>query len=182
MTKSLKLLTLSAVIVMLSGCSMLTGLTTGLPTGIKPINHFKLNQYLGTWYEIVRLDNSFERGLSKVTATYSLRDDGGVSVLNKGYNAKQKSWSEASGKAYFVHEDKNIGHLKVSFFGPFYASYVVVDTDTEHQQYAIVSGYNRDYLWLLSRTPSVSDEIMDKFMTLAKDKGFNMDELITVSH
>ena len=178
MTKLLKVLTLAAVITLLNGCTMLT---TGLPAGIKPINNFKLEQYLGTWYEIVRLDNSFERGLSKVTATYSMREDGGVSVLNKGYNAKHDSWNQADGKAYFVQDD-NIGHLKVSFFGPFYASYVVVDTDGNHQQFAIVSGYNRDYLWLLSRTPTVTDAVMDKFITLAKDKGFDMDELITVSH
>lgn len=178
MTKLLKIITLSAVVIILSGCTILT---TGLPANIKPINNFNLDQYLGTWYEIVRLDNSFERGLTKVTATYSMRDDGGVTVLNKGFNAKHDSWKEADGKAYFVQDD-NVGHLKVSFFGPFYASYVVVDTDANHQQFSIVSGYNKDYLWLLSRTPTVSDEIKEKFMTLAKDKGFDMNELITVNH
>ena len=173
MTKYIKLISIIAVIMLLTAC-------TSLPTGIKPVNNFNLDKYLGTWYEIARIDNSFERGLTKVTATYTMRNDGGVNVLNKGYNAKHDSWKQAEGKAYFI-EDEKIGHLKVSFFGPFYASYVVVDTDAKHQQFAVVSGYNKDYLWLLSRKPTVSDEVMNDFMALAKNKGFNMDELILVA-
>lgn len=173
MIKFIQILTLMVLTVLLTGC-------TSLPSGVKPVSNFKLNQYLGTWYEIARVDNSFERGLTKVTATYSLLDDGGVKVLNRGYNAKTDSWKQAEGRAYFVDSDK-VGHLKVSFFGPFYSSYVVMDTDENHQQFAVVSGYNKDYLWLLSRTPQVSQQVMDEFIALAKNKGFNMDELITVN-
>jgi apolipoprotein D and lipocalin family protein len=87
-----------------------------------------LERYLGKWYEIARLDHSFERGLEKVSATYSLRDDGGVRVENRGFSQKKNTWKAAEGKAYFVR-DSNEGYLKVSFFGPFYGSYVIFELD-----------------------------------------------------
>lgn len=154
---------------------------TSIPTGVTPVKQFDLDRYLGTWYEIARIDNRFERGLSKVTATYSLREDGGVTVLNRGYNAEDNEWKEAEGKAYFVG-DKDIGHMKVAFWGPFYASYIVLDTDASHQEYAFVSGHNKEYLWLLSRTPQVSNEILTKFMALAESQQYNTDDLIQVKH
>lgn len=111
-----------SVVFILSGC-------VGIPEGIKPVENFQLERYLGTWHEIARLDHSFERGLSKVTADYSLREDGGINVVNRGFSADNNAWQEAQGKAYFVNEaDK--GHLKVSFFGPFYGSYIVFELDT----------------------------------------------------
>ena len=95
----------------------------GVPDNVKVITSVDANQYLGTWYEIARLDHSFERDLEKVTANYSLRDDGGIKVINKGFNSKTKLWKEAEGKAYFVDppnlDKTNTGKLKVSFFGPF---------------------------------------------------------------
>lgn len=162
------------IILLLSGC-------TGLPNDIRPVDGFMVNQYLGKWYEIARLDHSFERGLDKVSAEYSLRDDGGLKVINRGYSAKDNRWKEAEGKAYFVTtQDK--GYLKVSFFGPFYGSYVVFELDKDNYQYAFVSGYNKSYLWLLSRTPTVSDELIDKFVKTSNKLGFNTDELIFVKH
>ena len=95
-----------------------------MPERVTPVESFELNRYLGKWYEIARLDHSFERGLERVTAEYSLRDDGGISVVNRGYSIEDDEWKVAEGKAYFVN-DKNLGYLKVSFFGPFYGSYVV---------------------------------------------------------
>ncbi|QTH63914.1 lipocalin family protein [Psychrosphaera ytuae] len=154
---------------------------TGVPDKVTPVNNFDLNRYLGTWYEVARLDHSFERGLSQITATYSLKDDGGVRVLNKGYDVEEKEWREAEGKAYFV-DASDVGHLKVSFFGPFYGSYVVFELDQEEYQYAFVSGPDTSYLWFLSRTPEVSPELMNKFKTLAKEKGFDTSKLIFVEH
>ena len=87
-----------------------------MPAGVTPVAGFELERYLGKWYEIARLDHSFERGLSRVTAEYSLREDGGVRVLNRGYSAEKGEWDEAEGKAYFV-ETPDLGYLKVSFFG-----------------------------------------------------------------
>ena len=103
----------------------------GVPDNIEPVKNFDLDRYLGTWYEIARLDHSFERGLTRVTAEYSMRKDGGVTVLNRGFSPEKDAWKEAKGKAYFVKE-KNIGYLKVSFFGPFYSAYVILALDDDN--------------------------------------------------
>ncbi|MBJ7551692.1 lipocalin family protein [Marinomonas ostreistagni] len=159
------------LVVLLAGC-------TSAPKGIEPVQEFELSKYLGTWYEIARLDHSFERGLSNVTAEYSLREDGGVRVINRGYSAEEGKWEQAEGKAYFV-EDSDTGHLKVSFFGPFYGAYVVFNLDEDYQQ-SFVSGPDRSYLWFLSRTPTVSEADKQRFIQAARAKGFETDELIFV--
>ena len=105
-----KLLTFS-VLFLLSGC-------LGMPNGVSPISDFKLESYLGRWYEVARLDHSFEAGLSSVTADYKLRDDGGISVINRGFSQSKNEWKEAEGKAYFVNEADE-GYLKVSFSAHF---------------------------------------------------------------
>ena len=115
---------LMALFLLLTGC-------VGIPENVKPVENFKLESYLGKWYEIARLDHSFERGLSRVTADYSLRDDGGLKVINRGYSVKENKWKEAEGKAYFVRGSDE-GYLKVSFFGPFYGSYIVFELDHEN--------------------------------------------------
>ena len=153
----------------------------GMPDSVQPVTGFELERYLGKWYEVARLDHSFEKGLSQVTAEYSLREDGGVSVLNRGFSESENEWKEAEGKAYFVNSDSE-GYLKVSFFGPFYGSYVIFELDHENYQYAFVSGPNTKYLWLLSRTPSVGIEIMEKFIEMSKSRGFDTDSLIFVQH
>jgi len=163
---------LVAALIGMTGC-------TGLPEGIEPVSGFESDRYLGTWYEIARLDHSFERGLTNVRAEYSRNDDGSIEVINRGYNVEKGKWEEADGRAVFV-EDESTGHLKVSFFGPFYASYVVFELDKEHYSYAFVTGYNRDYLWFLSRTPEVSEEAIEAFRRRAKAEGFDLEELIIV--
>ncbi len=165
-------LVLPVVMLLLGGC-------VGIPDPVTPVKDFELDRYLGKWYEIARLDHSFERGLEQVTAEYGLRDDGGVSVLNRGFSVEKNEWKDAEGKAYFVRESDE-GYLKVSFFGPFYGSYVVFELDKENYQYAFVSGPDKSYLWFMSRTPTVSDELMAKFVESAKTLGFNADELIYV--
>jgi apolipoprotein D and lipocalin family protein len=117
--------------------------------------------------------------LSQVTAEYSLREDGGVSVLNRGFSAAEGKWKDAEGRAYFVKSESE-GYLKVSFFGPFYGSYVVFELDHENYQYAFVSGPNTKYLWLLSKTPSVKSELIEKFVEMSKARGFDTDSLIFV--
>lgn len=153
----------------------------GMPQQVAPITGFELDRYLGKWYEIARLDHSFERGLSRVTAEYSLRDDGGVAVLNRGFDVADGEWNEAEGKAFFV-EDSETGYLKVSFFGPFYGSYVIFELDQENYQYAFISGPDHDYLWLLARTPDLSAEVIKRFVSEAERRGFKTDELIFVEH
>lgn len=151
---------------------------TSKPEGVEPIQNIELKPYLGKWFEIARLDHSFERGLSNVTAEYELREDGGVTVINRGYSQEEQSWKQAEGKAYFVDEPST-GHFKVSFFGPFYSSYIIFELGEDYD-YAFISGYNRDYLWLLSRQPQVDSATLERFKQVARDKGFAIDELILV--
>ena len=154
---------------------------TGLPKGVLPVADFELDRYLGSWYEIARLDHRFERDLQAVTAEYSLEADGTVTVLNSGYSAEAGEIKQAKGKAKFVG-DPGTGHLKVSFFGPFYASYVIFELERETYNYAFVSGNNKKYLWLLARTPNPSAQIVDRFKVRAAELGFAVDELIMVDH
>jgi len=148
---------------------------------VKPVDNFKLEKYLGKWYEIARLDHSFERGLTRVTAEYSLRDDGAVRVLNRGYRAKENTWKEIAGKAYFV-KGSDQGHLKVSFFGPFYGSYIVFELDHDNYQYSLVCGPDKSYLWILARTPVLQEDIKDMLIAKAAALGFESSKLIFVDH
>ncbi len=159
--------------------SLLLAACTGLPEGVTPVQPFEAKRYLGTWYEIARLDHSFERGLDQVSAHYSLREDGGIKVLNKGYSAEDQEWKEAEGKAYLMGEGSE-GYLKVSFFGPFYGAYGIFGLDQQDYQYAFVSGYNTDYLWLLARTPSVDPALIERFKQEASARGFDTNKLIFV--
>ena len=151
------------------------------PKPAEPIIGFELDKYLGIWYEIARLDHRFERGLQNVSAEYSLKADGNVKVVNSGFSTKKNKWKSATGKAKFA-QDSNIGFLKVSFFGPFYGSYIIFELDKENYQYAFIAGDNTSYLWFLSREPIVSDELMDIFIKHARKLGFNTDNLIIVNH
>ncbi len=165
--------------------ALAVGLTLGIsactstPDGIQPVQNFDAERYLGTWYEIARLDHSFEDGLSQVTAEYSRNDDGTIKVINRGYSEEDGEWDTAEGTAKFV-EGPNIGHLKVSFFGPFYGSYVIFDLDQDNYKHSFVSGPDRDYLWLLSRTPTIDADLKARFLSRAQDLGFDTDELIFV--
>ncbi len=169
----MSLIRLLALIVSLP---LLTMACTGVPDGIEPVTGLDTERYLGRWHEVARLDHSFERGLVDVTAEYSLLDDGDIRVLNSGTDSESGERESAEGRAKFVG-DADVGHLKVSFFGPFYGSYVIFELDPAYQ-YAFVAGFNTDYLWLLSRTPSVSDEVRQRFVERAGAAGFDTEKLI----
>jgi len=160
-------------------CALLLAACLGKPSGIEPVEGFELDRYLGTWYEIARLDHPFERGLTHVTAEYSMREDGGVHVVNRGYSNGEGEWEEAEGKAYFV-DSPDKGYLKVSFFGPFYGSYIVFGLDPVDYQYSFVSGPDTSYLWLLARTPRIDDSLKQHFLERAEALGFETDQLIWV--
>lgn len=153
----------------------------GIPDNVKPVEDFRLDRYLGTWYEIARLDHSFERGLSRVTAEYSLREDGGVRVVNRGYSEQDKEWKEVEGRAYFV-DRADQGHLKVSFFGPFYGSYIIFELDRDSYQYALVSGPDKSYFWILARRPEMDKELKQRLVAKAAARGFDTSNLIWVAH
>lgn len=166
-----KILTVLTCLIV-SGC-------LGMPKTVSPVEDFELDRYLGKWYEIARLDHSFERGLENITAEYSFRKDGGVNVKNRGFSPADNEWNEANGKAYFVNSPAE-GYLKVSFFGPFYGSDVVFELAKEDYQYAFVSAPDLSDLWLLSRTPVASEEVSIAFIEKSKALGFDTRELIMV--
>jgi len=151
-----------------------------IPAGVSPVDDFEIDRYLGRWYEIARLDHRFERGLEQVSAQYSLLPNGGVKVVNRGFSKDEQEWKEAEGKAFFV-DAPDEGHLKVSFFGPFYSSYVIFELDQQNYEYAFVSGANTSYLWLLARKPEIDDSIKNDFIRRADDLGFDTSELIWVT-
>ncbi|NDL61455.1 outer membrane lipoprotein Blc [Acerihabitans arboris] len=148
------------------------------PSGVKPVQNFNVNRYLGTWHEIARLDHRFERGLDHVTAHYSLRDDGGVNVINKGFSPAKQRWQQSNGKAYFLDSPRQAS-LKVSFFGPFYGGYHVIELDAQYG-YALVSGPNRDYLWILARGKTLPEATRAHLVDTARRQGFPVDHLIWV--
>lgn len=162
------------VATLLSGC-------VSVPSDIRPVESFDVTRYLGTWHEIARLDHRFERDLSNVTATYTPRTDGGINVLNRGYNERSGRWEQARGRAYFVRE-RTTGFLKVSFFGPFYGSYVIMALDRDAYSYALACGPNRSYLWVLARETTLSQSVLDRLLAQAGESGFRTDELIFVAH
>ena len=152
---------------------------TSMPRGIEPVTGFEVERYLGKWYEIARLDHRFERGLSDVSATYALREDGAISVLNRGFSAREGEWKEARGVARFRGEP-TVGSLKVRFFWPFYGGYHIIALDKQGYAYAMVTGPNRSYLWILSRTKEMDERVLEGLVRQAAELGFATDELIYV--
>ena len=148
---------------------------TRLPEGIRPVSSFELQRYLGQWHEVARLNHRFERGLTQVTATYSLNGDGSVKVLNRGWDATKGRWKEAEGRAVFLGSSQE-GRLKVSFFGPFYGAYTVIALEPD--RYSMICGPDRTYLWILSREPRLDPATLQRLVAQAKDLGFATDQLI----
>ena len=171
---------MKSIVVCILLCLGLSGCVS-IPDRIEPVQGVQLNRYLGKWYEIARLDHSFERGLNDVTAEYSLREDGGVKVINRGFSSAENQWKQAEGRAYFVR-DPTEGYLKVSFFGPFYGAYIIFGLDQENYQYAFITSHDKSYLWLLSRTPTVPDELISPFINVSNSLGFKTDQLVFVQH
>lgn len=151
-----------------------------IPEGVPVVTGFDAERYLGQWYEIARLDHRFERGLDNITATYTARDDGGVDVLNRGYDGARGEWREARGRARFVGS-RDEARLEVSFFGPFYGGYNVVDLDPDYQ-IALVAGPSRSYLWILARRPDPPREAVERLVRRAGELGFDTSALIYVTH
>jgi apolipoprotein D and lipocalin family protein len=158
----------------------LVACATGRPEGVVPVQDFHADQYLGTWFEIARLDHSFERGLSNVTAEYRFNEDGTIRVVNRGYQDADSRWRSATGKARFKGDD-TVGSLEVSFFGPFYGSYIVIDLDPAYK-HALVAGPSTKYLWILAREPALSEEVYARLISKANGLGFDTDALIRVRH
>ncbi|HSM49423.1 MAG TPA: lipocalin family protein [Draconibacterium sp.] len=141
------------------------------------VKELDLQRYLGTWYEIARFDHRFERGLVGVTATYSMREDGKIRVLNQGFkNTLDGELSVAEGKAKLTGEP---GKLKVSFFWIFYADYLVMELD-ENYQWALIGSTSDKYLWILSRTSKLDESTKNLILEKARNRGYDTSKLIWV--
>ncbi|WP_294216558.1 lipocalin family protein [uncultured Chryseobacterium sp.] len=162
------------------GLMLLNSCSVGIPEGATAVKNFDADRYLGKWYEIARFDYRFEKDMDNVTAEYSKNPDGSIRVQNKGYNYVKKEWKQSVGEARFVN-DKTEARLKVSFFKPIWAGYNVIELD-DNYQYALVVGNNLKYLWILSRTTTIPENVRQKFLEKAKSIGYNTDELIWVKH
>lgn len=168
---SLATLGVTLISLLLSACG-------GIPEGIRPVADLDLQRYAGRWYELARYDHRFERGMSHVTADYTLLPSGKVAVVNRGYLQESSEWKSANGKARWAAEP-GAGHLEVSFFGPFYADYVVFYLSDDYQQ-ALVTGPSRDYFWMLSRTPQISDQQWQQLSAVAQRNGFSPQQWVVV--
>ncbi len=163
-----------AVTLMTIGC-------TSVPDGLSPVGGFEPERYLGKWYEIARLDHSFERNMTNVSATYTRGENGDIRVYNRGFNTENQEWKDIEGKARFLGEETT-GSLKVSFFGPFYGGYHIIELDQEDYTYAMVTGPTRSYLWILSRTREIDTALYAELVSVADRWGFDTSQLIKVQH
>ena len=166
---------LALLLVLLLG---LAGCATAPPAGLTPVTPFDVNRYAGKWYEIARMDHSFERGLSDVSARYTVQPDGSVQVINRGFDVSRQAWKEAVGKALFTG-DTNRGALKVSFFGPFYGGYNVVALDPDYR-WSLVVGPDLGYVWILARERQLAPAVRQQVLEKARSFGIEVDRLIWV--
>ena len=168
--KSLLLLTAAAA------GSVIYNIWKPVKSDLPVITNFELNKYLGEWYEIARLDFFWEKGLKNVTANYSLNEDGSIKVINSGVKIKDNKSKQSIGKAKFQGLP-NEGALKVSFFGPFYSGYNIMHIDGDYE-HALIFGENLDYMWILSRTKTISAELQTKYLNYAKSAGYAIEDLV----
>lgn len=162
-----RLLILSFILISIAGCSK------QYPP-LETVEKVDLQKYLGTWYEIARYEHYFEKGCRDVSATYSLKDDGDLKVINRCTKETDQK-KEVVGVAYAVDESKS--KLKVSFFRPFYGDYWIIMLDDEYR-YAVVGDPSREYLWILSRTPKLEVKIKDEILNRLPGMGYSADPLI----
>lgn len=160
--------------------SVAAGCRSSGGTGITPAGGFELERYLGRWYEIARMNFTFERNMSNVSADYSLDGDGSVKVLNRGYNFVQRKWKQIEGRARSSGRSGD-GALRVSFFGPLRSDYIVLAVD-ESYNYALVAGGGRDRLWILSRKPTMPEGVRRQYVAMAKSLGYRTDLLVWTVH
>jgi lipocalin len=158
------LLTFLATVLLLTSCK-----TT---QELKTVDYVDLERYQGKWYEITKIPNRFEKNLIYVTANYTLKENGKIKVLNDGYNTKKGKYEKAVGEA----KVNGPGKLGVSFFKPFYGDYYIMELDVDYQ-WVLVGSPSRDYLWILARTPQISEELITELSKKAENAGFDISRL-----
>ena len=152
-------------VLLLGGCS--SGETP------EPVRSLDLEKYCGRWYEAARLPNWFEDGMTNVSAEYSLAGGGKIKVVNRGW--KDGKLKEITGWARRMDDD-NTGALEVSFFRPFYSPYIVIKIAPDYS-YSVVSGSGMDFLWILSRTPELPENVLAEILLFLRQRGYDTERL-----
>ena len=147
---------------------------------LSTVDAVNINKYAGCWYEIARLPNSFEKGLECITATYTVKDNGTIEVLNQGHLSKNISKIKRIKGSAWVPNSTYPGRLKVRFFWPFSGDYYIVSLDKDYQ-YALVGSPSRKYLWVLSKNKELDHAIYSELLEIANNKGFNVEKIIKVN-
>ncbi len=160
-----------ALAALCSGCVN----SSGVPP-LKTVAHVDLGRYIGTWHEIARYPNSFQKGCTGSTATYTLRGDGEIDVVNRCRDDGDGSLREAKGRAWVVDPASN-ARLKVSFFWPFRGDYWIIDLGNDYE-FAVVGAPSRKYLWVLSRTPLMGDDVFNGIMARIEQLGFERNRVV----
>ena len=140
-----------------------------------------MKRYAGTWYEIARLPNFFEKKLKCITATYSLRGDGKIKVLNKGYYITSPGKSNSAEGVACIPDKSSPGKLKVRFFWPFSGDYWIMFLDQDYR-YVLVGDPSRKYLWILSRENNMNEETYRMLLQKAVNNGYDVKSIIRVEH
>jgi len=166
----MKILITGLLLLMLAGCKSTSNL--------KVVSGFDAGRYMGVWYEAARYPHRFEKGMSAVSATYSLNDDGTIKVLNRGYVDNKPDWEEIEGVAK-LKGAADEGWLKVSFFKPFYASYKIIYLDEAYTS-AIIAGPSYRYLWILTRDPGLPEAQLKQLISKARGFGYDEEKIIIV--
>lgn len=179
-TSRLKKAILPGLLLLSAGVIAYTLRPVKIPSYAPLLDNFDIEKYSGKWYEIARFDFKHEKDLSNVTAQYNLNEDGSIQVINRGFNTKTQEWQEAVGKAK-PNGKPGQSALKVSFFGPFFSGYNVVKITADYKN-ALVFGENRDYIWILARTPTINDTTKNRFLKVARDAGYDLDRLVWTQH
>lgn len=165
-----KIVSVACVLCLLTACK------SSQKVNNEVVKEFQLERFLGTWYEIARFDHRFEKEMHHTMAFYSLDADGRLKVVNTGIRDGKEKVAEGKGKT-----TDTPAHLRVSFFGPFYADYRVLLLDEEYS-YALIGSKSSRYLWILARAPQLTETALEHLLDEAQRRGYNVDELIWVEH
>ncbi|NMB03927.1 MAG: lipocalin family protein [Tissierellia bacterium] len=143
----------------------------------KAICSVELERYVGKWFEIVRFPHTFEKDMQQVTATYTLKSNGKIEVCNAGIKNGKKTQAKAIA---WVPDPKCTGKLLVRFFWPFKSEYNIIKLDEENYSYAVVTSSTNQYLWILSRQPSLPESIYSSLISFLVEEGFDTSKIIRV--
>lgn len=175
----MKILSTAIVVLILLSLAYLMFGKLGIPDGVTAVTPFDIKRFEGTWYEISRLDHGFEKNMSHVSFTYTVKDGGDFKIENKSLDGKSGQWVLSEGKGALI-EDPNVGRLKVSYFGPFYGSFNIIALDEKNYSWAMATGPSSRYLWILSRKKKLEDPIIQELIRKAIGMGFKLDKMVHV--